>query len=201
MVSGPDPEVEQLWKTLLAGKGGKYPSGDPEVVHDFLGCDIHKHGNTVELSMPDYCREIVATFKRMFPDAKRVTQVQVPMLDVLEHDAEKCEPARRVQKLIGMILWLARNVRPDIAYCVSRLGTRVTKWDAKATLELARVVGYLENTATHGIRMTMGDSIENCHLVAYSDANLSAPASQSGCIFGIEGEGTWIPLIWKSKPT
>ena len=199
LVAGPRHEVEAFWKALRA----VYPTDEPTHPDEFLGTDLSfredAQSKTICLSMTDYITEIKNTYERLWRDDRpRINTWKVPMLDSLNHDAERTEPQKRVQKMVGMLLWLARNVRPDIAYSVSRLGSRITRWDEKAEAELRRVVEYL--CQTKGMKLVMkarrGSEWE---FVAHSDANLDSPRSQSGLFVAIEGEGTFIPYMWRSR--
>jgi len=123
------------------------------------------------------------------------------MVDPLyDHGAEVSPPQKRVQKMIGMVLWVARNTRPEISYAVSRLGTRVSRWNKTCDRELCRLVGYLKHTKDMALQMRFAKA-DNGEAAAsvYSDANLASPASQSGHLVCLESaNGTLVPIAWRS---
>ena len=149
-----------------------------------------------------------------------------PLRDVPIPDAVPTKPEQRNQKLIGMILWIARVARPDVAFCVSRLGSRVASWNERCTKELARCVGYLERSrekllelcvarsdAAAGFvdlpepdmkelfeRVEDSDRPAGIYPSVHSDADWAAPKSQSGYLYGLFGSGgTCCPIAWGSK--
>ena len=197
LAAGPDAELETCWQEIRK----EFPAEEPVDATEFLGAEISRTTNSISISMKDYVSEIVRAFHKEFPDAPKIRQTCVPMVDALAHDAEQTKPQRRVQKLVGMLLWMGRNIRPDIAYAVSRLGTRVTKWDKKAEAELARVVQYLDQTKGARLVMKVGDGVKyhDMSVRTYSDANLAYPASQSGQFTCIIGPETLVPLSWRCK--
>jgi len=162
--------------------------------------------------------------------AVRMADAGAPMRDHLREetipDAEPTIPEPRNQKLIGMILWIARVARPDVAFCVSRLGSRVASWNERCTKELARCVGYLERTREKLLELRVARSDANAGFVdlsepgmkdlferveetdrpagiypsVHSDADWAAPKSQSGYLYGLFGSGgTCCPIAWGSK--
>jgi len=216
IASGAKAEIDQFWSELQ----GKFGSGasasnltfEPEAAKEFLGADfeIIEKDNSFELtiSMKDYAREVWETYERTRDNTNvRINNASVPIADELSHESEVVAPSRRVQKLIGMMLWVARNSRPDTALAVSRLGTQVCRWNSRSERELQRLCKYIYETREYGICMHMpkGARPEDLELVTYSDANLGEPTSQSGAFLalmgraGTAGEGAFCPLTWRSK--
>ena len=85
-------------------------------------------------------------------------------------------------KLIGMILWLARCTRPDISYAVSRLGSRVSKWDDIADEQLAICIGYLRKHTAKGIVMMVHKQEDHSSALAkvFVDADLPSKVNPKG---------------------
>ena len=162
--------------------------------------------------------------------AIRAADACVPIRESLREvsipDAPPTKPEPRNQKLIGMILWIARVARPDVAFCVSRLGSRVASWNERCTKELARCVGYLERSREKLLELKVArsdaaagfvdlsepdmkalfDRVEDSDRPAgiypsvHSDADWAAPKSQSGYLYGLYGSGgTNCPIAWGSK--
>ena len=172
--------------------------------HKGLHCEISLQMVTLRPpSMEDYIVELRATYDKLWKgDSAGIRTDNVPMQDPLydSDDTEASPPQKRVQKMIGMALWVARNARPDVSYAVSRLGTRVARWSKECDTELCRLVRYLFRTRALVLRMTFAKEDQGAaQLSVYSDANLAYPASQSGHIVCLESEnGTFAPLVWRS---
>ena len=228
IASGPKTEIDQFWSELQdkfgSGASASNLTFEPEVAKEFLGADfeIIEKDDSFELSisMKDYAREIWETYERTRDDTNvRINNATVPIADELSTPTDSggghtgCDgtlpagPSRRVQKLIGMVLWIARNSRPDAALAVSRLGTQVHRWSLRSERELQRLCKYLYETRGFGtcMRMPKGARPEDLELVTYSDANLGEPTSQSGVFLALMGragtasEGAFCPLTWRSK--
>lgn len=71
------------------------------------------------------------------------------------------------QKLIGCLMFLAVNTRPDIAFAVSYLSQFNTKYDKTHWVAAKRVLQYLKGTIDLGITYRKGGG----RLVGYADAD------------------------------
>lgn len=102
------------------------------------------------------------------------------------------------QKLIGCLLYVAVNTRPDISASISILAQRVSKPRQVDWNELKRVLKYLKGTSN----MKLALAAENYNgelLYGYSDANWAESKydrkSNSGHVFLLNG-GT---VCWSSR--
>ena len=104
-----------------------------------------------------------------------------------------------------MLLWLARCGRPDLSYTLSRLGSRVSRWDEQMDAALAHCVGYLRrclerDNVTLQFRVHVDDKPSDLRYVLYTDSNLDVPRSQSGFTYNVESaRGTHCPVHWGSR--
>ena len=67
---------------------------------------------------------------------------------------------------------------------------------------IARIVGYIKQTATYAPIIRIGD--EPLHLSLYVDADFGGPAtgdqkSTSGCVLALEGDNSFAMLGWGSR--
>lgn len=101
------------------------------------------------------------------------------------------------RKLIGMLLYLSTNTRPDISASISILSQRVIKPRDVDLNELKRVVRYLKGTRELKLRLSSIDQSEN--LFAYSDSdwaeNRVDRKSNSGFFCSVYGGAT----AWSCK--
>lgn len=101
------------------------------------------------------------------------------------------------QKLIGSLLYVAVNTRPDIAASVSILSQRVCAPRQEDWNGLKRVVKYLKGTAN--LKLTLGDKQSNEMICGYADANWAEDRfnrkSNSGYIFKVFGG----PVSWACR--
>ncbi|MDE0827941.1 MAG: reverse transcriptase domain-containing protein [Vicinamibacterales bacterium] len=203
---GPPKELAAMWAELR----GRFKVGMEEKLTDFLGLRIvHRSdatGREAFVDMSDYARLCVDTYAELWPESV-VRPKDTPMSDELRlipgHEPPPTQPERRVQKILGMLLWLARCGRPDIALAVSRLGSRAARWNEACSKELLRLVGYLQVHHDKAIRMRIenADNIADLRAVVSCDANLPpAGKAQTGYVLALEGEhGSLLPVSWASK--
>ena len=204
-------------------KGGKH-----FVTHDVPMVDSHLGNEPLPKEMKDVWKgPDKAMSKGTGVRVVRGEETYVPMRNMLRDDVLVSTPPDRAnQKLIGMILWIARVARPDVSFCVSRLGSRVAAWTPRCTRELARCVGYLKRTRDKVLELkvaksdaavgflslpepdskAMFDRVEASSRprglvpLCHADADWAAPKSQSGYYYGIYGSGgTSVPIAWGSK--
>ena len=99
------------------------------------------------------------------------------------------------QNIVGALLYLSINTRPDISYPVGVLARFSKTPTVRACKAVLRVLIYLRGTAEVGIRFT-GDDLR---VYGYSDADwagdLDSRRSTTGYVIYAAGE----PIAWQSK--
>ncbi|XP_055604760.1 uncharacterized protein LOC129752991 [Uranotaenia lowii] len=92
---------------------------------------------------------------------------------------------RQYQKVVGQLLYIAVNSRPDIAAAISILSRKVSCPTERDWTELKRMVRYLKGTADLELRLSSSD--DSSGLVGYADADwaecVSDRKSNSGYVF------------------
>jgi hypothetical protein len=124
------------------------------------------------------------------PKVKRVgvRPKQVPMTpeqdDLIkdQHTWPTITPEKRVMKLVGQLLWVARCVRTDISYPVSRLASGISRWKGEQTKVMEQVVGYLKRTSKMALTLKPADPSKPVVLELHTDASWHTPRSQSGVV-------------------
>ena len=216
--SGPPDELAELWESFKGRYSLKETDGIAiQKTSEFLGVsqqiDVHNEVTTVRYSMADYCREIAKRFEELWERKPRPSSVPLSPTsslrvrpDPVDGADSKRKPEHRVQQLIGMILWLARTTRPDLSLAASLLGSRVASWNEECERELERCVSYLRDTASAELQLVWRHG-DTPRVVLYSDADWSAPRSQSGYMLCLESTqadengvpSSFAPLLWGSK--
>lgn len=92
------------------------------------------------------------------------------------------------RKLIGMLLYLSINTRPDIAASVAILSQKISKPSQKDLTEVKRIIRYIKGTRNLELKLGGGKLNE---IVAFSDANWAEDRtdrkSNSGYIIFVNG--------------
>jgi len=138
----------------------------------FLGIDIARIGGKFLISQSPFIDSIIE--EAQLGDAKesrfpvdtgyfKVEQTATPeQLKPLESNEE-------YRKLIGMLLYLVTNTRPDIAASIAILSKRVENPRTIDMTEVKRVIRYLKGT--RNLRLELNNERKLQDLIAYSDAN------------------------------
>ena len=214
--AGPQAELDRMWSEVRA----RFPIGKVEPCEEFLGIHVsrYKDGDfrCASIDLNEYAKTIVDTYRELFSSAdwsesKRANfqfHKETPLPEWSHISPEQCPvtvPDQKVQKIIGMSLWLSRCGRPEIAYALSRIGARVSHWDDQCTSALEHCVGYVRRCLDREeikleFKVRANDANTDFFSVCYADANLDVPRSQSGFIYGLRSDrGTWCPIHWGSR--
>ena len=208
-VAGDRKELDAFWSHLDFIHDGQ------ESLSDFLGVRVHQSSDQsyryVRFDMRDYIVQIEDAFYSLFNEKKsdrgdtvvkrysRQATSQVPCSP--DENLLPCEatvPERRVQKIMGMLLWIYRCARPDIGYAVSKLGSRVNSWNLQCEQGLAKVVAYLSTTAQYDLCFRFAKDENDISFLCHSDASLLNPKSQSGGVIFLAGPRSFALLGWTS---
>ena len=108
---------------------------------------------------------------------------------------------RQLKGLVGQLQWVAKLSRPDIAFDVCELSTRV-KEATTADLKRANKIVLKIQSEPSTVQIPFIGDIHKSQLFVYSDAsfgNLPGGASQGGFIIFLVGEnGNASPIVWTS---
>ena len=104
--------------------------------------------------------------------------------------------------VVMKILFAARMARFDLLRAVQGLAARVTKWSTECDKALHRLICYIHSTLDVKLRAFIGDSIANCKLWCFADADHAGEydnRSTSGCFLVLIGPNSYFPLTAFSK--
>jgi len=161
-------------------------------VSDYLGMAVKwdRAAGTVSLSNPRHTAGILADFG--MEDWKPNTTPMVHGLVL--GDGERLEEPNRYAELVGSLLFLANQTRPDIAFAVGRLARRMaipTEGDMAAA---KAVVRYLKGTKDMGLVYGRAE-----RLAGWVDSDwaghVGTRKSTTGFVFTLHGG----PISWRSR--
>ncbi|XP_055527938.1 uncharacterized protein LOC129720475 [Wyeomyia smithii] len=105
-----------------------------------------------------------------------------------EEDSDSLADGQQYQSLIGALLYIAVNTRPDIAISTSILGRRVTKPPSADWNEAKRVLRYLKGTADHVLHLGGAGNLQlECFVDADWAGEVDNRKSNTGYIFKYGG--------------
>ena len=213
LASGKD--LSAFWEEVTS----TFLCDSPETAAQFLGIQLErKRGpgtqDEFRIDMTQYAALVVSTFLEIFPGTP-LFHTLIPMSDDLsESNVEAHTPDVRIQKMVGMLLWLSRCGRPEVAFATSRLGSRVGRWTHECMRELTRMVSFLKHSPSCKMHLTIDRSdVRPFSVQVHSDAGWADPAlvrrkGQSGYVLFVGREGdtmeecrpaTFLPVSWGSK--
>lgn len=162
---------------------------------------------TSELDMRSYADSIVDTYWELTCfDKSRFRSVPTPHIPEASASEEDLSQTgglgKDASRILMRLLWLSRLTRPDLAFIVTRLASRVTTWSKFEDRQLHRCVAYL-NTSKDVILKGCVSHQNDIRLDVYTDADFA------GCVHSVKStSGLWIeisstecafPLYWQSK--
>ena len=163
-----------------------------------LGIEIERMKNGLLIHQESYTNEILERFG--FQDSN---PAKTPYTESKEKEKEKeketeteCpERQKWYQEVVGSLLHLSINTRPDIAYAVGKAGEACKNPNEKDVIAVKRILRYLNGTRDMGI---LYQSTKSLDLVAFSDAdfaNGNDRVSRTGGILMLSSA----PVAWLSK--
>ena len=112
---------------------------------------------------------------------------KIPCLTVTGY-SDSLADGQQYQSLIGALLYIAVNTRPDIAISTSILGRRVTKPTSADWNEAKRVLRYLKGTADHVLHLGGAGNLQlECFVDADWAGEVDNRKSNTGYIFKYGG--------------
>ena len=175
-------------------------------LHDYLSCEIvfSEDKKRAWLGQPHLISKLEETFGDTVKGLRKYLTPGTPgMNQVREMDKELCLPPEK-QKLyrsgVGMLLYLVKHSRPDIANCVRELSKCLDGSTEACNKEMHRVIKYVLDTKDMGLKLwPTGVMGEPWRMVVFTDSDYAGdPVSRrsvSGYIIYLHG----VPLCWRSK--
>jgi len=183
-------DTENQLATVMAGLLKQYKVTDMGEVTHALGIDFARTEKTMSMSQRGFTESILERFG--FSNAH---PAHTPAADGLVSNKATGLEKHQMNAIVGALLWLSLNTRPDISYAVARLAQFVSAPTPVAYAMAARILRYLRGTLDYGISF----SEDARHPIqAFADADWAGDAdrrSQSGFIFMYAGG----PIAWSSK--
>lgn len=157
---------EKIIRETISSLNRKFEVKDLGVIKSFLSIEISKDSDgSYSLAQERYIEAIVAQAE--LTDAK----LQKYPLDPGYHkltDERMLSDNNLYRKLIGMLLYVSTNTRPDIAVSVAILSQRIESPRQVDMNEVKRVIRYLKSTIKLRLKLS---PTPNKRLMAYSDAD------------------------------
>jgi len=201
LIAGSDPsKIEEIKAEFTA----RYEMKDLGELNHYLGMKITRTAEYIQLDQHRYTLDILKKYDYLLSEFE-TKNYATPMekdLKLRKFEAASMSVSQReyverfpYQNIVGALLYLSINTRPDISYAVGVLARFSKNPNFRACKALLRVLVYLRGTAERGIRFT-GDDL-NVH--AYSDADWAGDLDSRRSTTGYVVYAAGGPIAWQSK--
>ena len=208
IITGPNPhEIDKLITSLGVAKEEQvhtFELRDEGEVGAFLGIQIERNkNNKFYLTQTGLIKKVLATAGMENSKATVKTPASTTPLG-LDTDRETFNESWEYPVVIGMLLYLAQNSRPDIAYAVHQCARFTHAPRQSHSIAVKRILRYLNSTKDKGMYLTpLNDLTINYFVDAdfaglwnvEDDQNPLCVKSQSGILLTFMG----CPIHWLSK--
>ena len=207
IIAGPDSvKIEELISSLGVRKDEQrhtFALRDEGEVGDFLGIRIEKTGpRQFKLSQPGLIQKVIKTADMEDCNSTRTPALTTPLGS--DKDGSDFSDKWSYPTVVGMLMFLANNSRPDIAYAVHQCArfTHCPKDSHAAGVK--RIIRYLKGTNNEGMFLEPTSSLAvDCYVDAdfaglwksEDDQDPLCVKSRSGHVITFMG----CPLQWQSK--
>ena len=170
----------------------------------YLGMKITRSDDYIKLDQAGYLRDVLEKYGYLLRglEEKKVNTPMERELKLRKFEKDSMTPSQReyvskfpYQNLVGALLYLAINTRPDISYAVGVLARFNTYPNFRACKALIRVLLYLKGTPDVGIQFT-GDLLD---LFGYSDADWAGDLDSRRSTTGYVVYAAGGPIAWQSR--
>jgi hypothetical protein len=183
----------------------------------FLGIEIVKTSAAIYLSQAAYCDELLQ--KHQMADSKnKATPFAVGTSLTKEGELLSDDDHATYRSLVGGLLYLSVNTRPDLAYSVGTLARYMSSPTEDHMHAAKHVLRYLRGTTQHALYFPLADKVtevstyepamkplpnvtERYDIRLYTDADFANCTDHRKSVSGVYicGEKSLCPIAWSSK--
>jgi hypothetical protein len=200
-IIGPKDEIEKLLRALSKDFTVKY-LGEMEY---FVGCHLIQNAkkDTIWVHQPKLLKSLKETFGEMVKHKRVFPTPGAPRTVVMRPQEDDPLITAEDQKVfrsgVGMLLYLVKHSRPDIANAVRELskvadGATTSHWNA-----MIRVIKYVLDTENYGLRLKPSKNKEGFYLEGVSDSEYAGDKDTRISVYGYVLYFCGAPIAWKSK--
>eukprot|EP00971_Amphidinium_carterae_P274372 5444975-Amphidinium_carterae.3 len=210
-----DPTLtQQLWSDLESGDGGLEFQAPPEQLCRYLGINhtwsFDSSGVHLTADMSAYLDMCLSEYYKE-SGIQKLSPVTSPFVEESQiADEEWTLPAaissNQAAAHIMRLFFVARMCRPDLALCITRMASRVTKWSRADDVTLKRLIQFVVYSRDYKLRFDLPCLCDQtvC-LRAWPDADLGGATHHSRSTSGLWLElyvpgktGSW-PVAWYGR--
>ena len=172
----------------------------------FLGMELHRVPNGVELAQEGFVNEILRAHNhkggRSQSQGPRETlllsdEEERALIDAEPTQVDQKNPAvKEAQRRVGELLWLMGRTRPDLQHTVSIMAARLTRCPEMVNRLGDRLLDYLNETKFYRLGLTQDDDEAMREINVYTDSSFAPSGGRSqGAAAVFLGSS---PLVWRA---
>ena len=177
-----------------------------ENTNDYLSCEIieNKEGTKAWVGQPHLIKKIENTFGNMIKGLPKYKTPGTPGLGIFKPISEESVIAPKDQTIyrsgVGMLLYLVKYSRPDIANAVQELAKGMQEPTPGAFKELKRVLKFVVDTKYKGLKLEPKfDEATNWNMTVYTDSDWASDKDSRRSVSGYVVFLMGCPIMWKSR--
>jgi hypothetical protein len=175
-------------------------------LEDYLSCEIrfNKTRTKVWLGQPHLIKKLEKKFGEMVKGLMKYQTPGTPHTGIMRPKEGDLLVGEEQQELyrsgVGMLLYLVKHSRPDIANAVRELSKCMTGAKTAAFKELMLVIKFVLDTREYGLKLGLKwEDVMLWELRIYSDSDWAGDKDNRKSITGFIIFLLGVPILWRSK--
>ena len=207
---------KEVWTEFIADikKHIALDEGSIMEATEFNGCRIHRTSeHRYEIGQERFIDDLVRDYCERFGWQPKQKSVELPLTklhaDIVlrEPDESEIEPnaaaaaaiKARYLTLLGSLLWLAQQTRPDIAYAVSAAGRRAASPSQRNLQMLEHVLNYVHQSKSKRLVFDCSAHPHRVDLTAFTDSDWASDVETRRSTTGLAVFLAGCPVAWVSR--
>jgi hypothetical protein len=172
---------------------------------DYLSCNIvmNKEMTKAWIGQRHLVKKLKKEFEADLAGLKRLDTPGTPskglMKKVSDEEALDATAQTRLRSGIGMLLFLMKHSRPDLANPIREISKCMGKGNEEAMKEMKRIVKFVIDTIDYGLKIKPDFSNQDWILETYADANWAGDSETRLSISGFIMFLNKVPIAWRSQ--
>jgi len=204
LLMGDRPAVDKAIEDIQKG-GFKIKLED--TMGDYLSCNIkfNKDRTKAWLGQPHQVKKLEAQFKDLVKGMTTYKTPGTPGYNIIRPGTDDPKLSPEDQKTYrsgcGMLLYLVKHSRPDIANVARELSKCMDQANAGAYKELKRVIKFVLDTKSFGLKIEPIKEKEDglWHIMCYCDSDYAGDPATRKSVSGFIIFLMNVPIMWRSK--
>ncbi|KAL7526613.1 hypothetical protein ACHAWF_001850, partial [Thalassiosira exigua] len=177
-----------------------------DTLEDYLSCQIEfsRDRNSVWLGQPHLISKLEKTFGDEVKGLRHYKTPGTPNQYLIRNTdpnmaLDKAQH-KRYRSGVGMLLWLVKHSRPDIANAVRELSKVLDGTTEMAYKEMLRAIKYVLDTKDYGLKFEPTfEKGKPWQLVLFTDSDYAGDPESRRSVSGYILYVCGVPIIWRSK--